>query len=168
MTSGETPPSALRAVFDCGIFLQATLRRDGPAGVCLDRVEEGSVELIASDPVLVEVREVLGRPELKARRQGRLTDAIVEALMAWIDEHSTRIAEVPPVFSYPRDPDDEPYLDLAITSGAVYLVSRDNDLPGLQVPDSEDGNRLRALAPDLTILDPVAFLRLFSSDDEST
>jgi putative PIN family toxin of toxin-antitoxin system len=130
-------------------------------------VEEGRVELVVSRAVLAEVREVLERPELKPRRQGRLTAAIVEALMAWIEEHAFHFAEPPLAFTYPRDPDDEPYVDLAIAAGASYLVSRDNDLLELQSPDSEDGKQLRTLAPDLTILDPVTFLRLVPSEGES-
>ena len=36
--------------------------------------------------------------------------------------------DVPKRFSYPRDIDDEPYLNLAIETEANYLVSRDKDL----------------------------------------
>ena len=61
---------------------------------------------------------------------------------------------------YERDPDDEPYLNLAIAAGAQYLVSRDNDLLDLQNPDSKPGQQLRALLPRLTILDPVDFINL--------
>jgi len=154
----ETLPVLPRAVFDCSLYLQAALRRTGPAGRCLDRVEAGEVELLVSMPVLDEVREVLHRPELKPRRKGRLTDWIADDLLAWMDQHTTLIPEVPALFSYARDPDDEPYLNLAVTAGAAYLVTRDRDLLDLQDPDSEPGQALRQLAPRLTILEPVEFL----------
>jgi putative PIN family toxin of toxin-antitoxin system len=150
-----------RAAFDCAIYLQAVLRRGAPAGACLDLVEEGTVELIISEPVFAEVEEVLNRPELKPRRQGRLTSSMVAEILDWIRAHATLVADVPEVFHYPRDPNDEPYLNLAIAGGAHYLVSRDNDLLDLQDPQSEPGRELRRLAPQLTILDPVAFLALF-------
>jgi predicted nucleic acid-binding protein len=67
------------------------------------------------------------------------------------------IPGVPRVFSYQRDPKDEPYIDLAIAAGASYLVSRDNDVLDLANPTDADGARLRHLAPLLQILDPLSF-----------
>lgn len=84
-----------------------------------------------------------------------MTDEILD----WIRTHSTLVTDVPRGFWYPRDPGDEPYLDLAIAAGARYLVSRDRDVLDLQAPDSRPSQELRAVAPDLTILDPVEFLR---------
>jgi predicted nucleic acid-binding protein len=64
------------------------------------------------------------------------------------------LSDVPHVFTYPRDPDDEPYVDLAVAVGATYLVSRDKDLLEL-MHDPDFGARF----PRLAILDPVALLR---------
>lgn len=165
--SGEETPVCPRAVFDCGLFLQAVLRRTAPAGACLDRVEEGTVELCISEPVFAEIQEVLERPELKPRRQGRLTAPMVAEILDWIREHSTLVLDVPEVFHYERDPDDEPYLNLAIAAGATYLVSRDKDLLDLENPASEPGQQLRQHLPQLTILDPVKFLeRLRPASEE--
>lgn len=69
------------------------------------------------------------------------------------------VADVPPRFRYERDPDDEPYLNLAIAAGASYLVSRDKDLLDLQAMTSEPGEELRMLLPQISILDPLEFLR---------
>jgi len=68
------------------------------------------------------------------------------------------IPVVPHVFPYERDPKDEPYINLAIASGASYLVSRDTDVLDLANPTNADGARLRHLAPLLQILDPLSFL----------
>jgi putative PIN family toxin of toxin-antitoxin system len=38
------------------------------------------------------------------------------------------LAQVSNDFRYPRDPDDEAVINLAIEAGARYLVSRDKDL----------------------------------------
>jgi predicted nucleic acid-binding protein len=57
------------------------------------------------------------------------------------------------VFSCPRDPDDEPYVNLAVAAGARYLVTRDKDLLDLM----EDADFRRRFAT-LAILDPAAFL----------
>ena len=78
-------------------------------------------------------------------------------------------SEVPRVFHFDRDPKDEPYINLAIAANARFLVSRDNDILDLATNPGSDGERLRRMAPDLRILDPVAFLieirRLFSQGE---
>ncbi|HJZ93551.1 MAG TPA: hypothetical protein VKE40_21925, partial [Gemmataceae bacterium] len=67
-------------------------------------------------------------------------------------------SNVPAVFSYARDPKDEPYLNLAIATSANYIVSWDNDLRDLMRADNADGQALRALAPALQIVTPPEFL----------
>ncbi len=61
---------------------------------------------------------------------------------------------VPKAVALPRDPKDEPYLDLAIAAKAHYLVSRDLDLLDLMHDAS-----FRQSQPGLVILDPAAFLQ---------
>jgi predicted nucleic acid-binding protein len=58
------------------------------------------------------------------------------------------IPTVPRVLAFDRDSKDEPWINLAIAAQATFLVSRDSD-----------GVRLRKIAPNLQILDPVQFLR---------
>lgn len=148
--------------------MQAVLRRTAPAGACLDLVDEGQVELVISTEVFAELREVLQRPELKPRRRGRLTDRMVAEILDWITRNATFISDVPNQIRYARDPNDEPYLNLAIAAGAAYLVSRDNDLLDLRDDVvSETARDLRRQVPTLTILDPVQFLGKFAhSPDE--
>jgi len=53
----------------------------------------------------------------------------------------------------------EPYINLAIATGAHFLVSRDKDLLELSNYDSADEKNLLKLSPSLQVLDPVALLR---------
>src|SRR5438132_1365376 len=64
-----------------------------------------------------------------------------------VEEH------VPIAFRLDRDPDDEPYLNLAIAMQPSFLVSRDKDLLDLMKDDS-----FRKAFPGLTIIEPIAFL----------
>ena len=50
-----TPP---RVVFDCVIYAQAIISDRGPAAACLERVRTGELQLIWSDYVLQEIREL--------------------------------------------------------------------------------------------------------------
>lgn len=141
-----------RAVFDCMIYLQAAVNEGGPAFACFRLVEAGEVILCVSDEVLAEARDVLTRPALRAKFR-QLTSERVDAFLQNVRAKAVTIAEVPKVFSCPRDPDDEPYVNLAIAAGARYLVSRDKDLLDL-MKDADFRRRFATLA----ILDPAAFL----------
>lgn len=147
----------VRVVLDCQVFLQAALSDRGPAAVCRQAAEAGVVELCLSKAVLTEVAEVLAHPELQACFT-QLTPALVEAFLTRVCEFAVVVDDVPHVFSYARDPDDEPCLDLALAVGATHLVSRDRDLLDLQSITSPDGQRIRAMAPQLVIVDPAQFL----------
>jgi predicted nucleic acid-binding protein len=57
-----------RAVFDCMVFFQATTRPQGPAArLFVDFVESGRLTLHVSDAIIEEVRDVLGRPRIRAK-----------------------------------------------------------------------------------------------------
>lgn len=165
MSQGDD--TAPLAIFDCSIFVQATLRGAGPAAACFELVESGQVRLVVSEDLLTEVRNVLSRPSL-VRKYPQMASPRVGEFLAAVIEHAQILDPVPEAFAYPRDPRDQPYLDLAILSGSDYLVSRDRDLLDLQNPASEAGQQLRRRIPNLTILDPVELLRLFSPASEES
>lgn len=146
-----------RAVFDCMMFLQAVVSPGGPALAAFERCEAGVCELLVSHDVLREVEDVLTRPEL-SRKFRRLTPGRASAFLSRVRGMAVLIEDVPLVFRYPRDPKDEPYINLALAAGAQFIVTRDNDLLDL-AGQGEEATRLRQLCPSLLILDPVAFLR---------
>lgn len=146
-----------RVVFDCMVFLQGAARRESPAAACLLLAELAVVELCVSAEILSEIRDVLTRPSIQQRFPA-LNDAVVDRFLSTMRKHCEIISPVPRIFVYDRDPKDEPYINLSIAAGASYLVSRDADILDLTLGESQDGARLRSLAPDLLILDPVQFL----------
>jgi putative PIN family toxin of toxin-antitoxin system len=156
-----------RAVFDCMTFLQAAMRATGPAAACFRLVDRGIVQLCVSSDVLAEIKDVLFRPSLQ-RRYKTLAPAKVEKFMADVEAKCLLIAEVPAVLSYARDPKDEPYVNLAVTAGARYLVTRDKDLLDLMNEETPEGKDFRQRFPGLTILDPVTFLREFTTQEQGT
>jgi putative PIN family toxin of toxin-antitoxin system len=147
----------IRAVFDCMVFLQGAARRESAAGACLLLVELGAIELCVSREIMAEVRDVLTRPRVR-KRFPSLTDQIVDRFLAALEKRAMVVSEVPHVFQFDRDPKDAPYINLAITARVSHLVSRDNDILDLANASTPDGERLRHQAPELQILDPVAFL----------
>lgn len=143
----------ISAVFDSTTLLQAATKRTGPAGACLAFVETGQVKLFLSPVTLDEIRDVLQRPPIR-RAFPRLTDESVQEFLNLLLDKGHLVPDVPHVYSFERDPDDEPFLDLAIATQASFIVTRDKDLLDLM---KDKG--FRAACPEITILDPVAFLQ---------
>ncbi len=140
------------AVFDCMVFLQAATKRTGAAGACLALVDEGHVQLFVSAPVLEEVHDVLNRPAIR-KSFPTLTDENVEEFMEHVLDKAQLVEDVPAAYRLPRDPDDEPYINLAVATSASFLVSRDKDLLSLM-----DDDAFRKQFPSLSIVDPKTFL----------
>ncbi len=161
MTS--TPPGA---VFDCVVFVQALANRKGPAYACKQFVDNGQVTLYLSPQTANEVSEVLRRPKLRQKFR-TLSPEKVEAFLKDLAEKAVSLSDVPSVFSYARDPKDEPYVNLAAASGARYLVTWDKDLLDLMNETREESRAFRQRFPNLIILDPVAFLQEMRQRDQS-
>jgi putative PIN family toxin of toxin-antitoxin system len=149
-----------RAVFDCMVFLQGAMRPTGPAAACFRLVDGGEVERCLSAELLAEVKDVLARSSLQ-RRYKTLAPENVQQFLAEVEAKAALIPDVPAVFSYPRNPKDECYVNLALAAGAGYLVTRDKDLLDLMDEGRTEGKDFRQRFPNLIILDPPAFLRAF-------
>lgn len=145
-------------VFDCVVFLQGLIKESGPAVTCIERFEQGRISLAISPEVLSELRDVLSRSSLR-RSFPLLSDEKAERLINLLLLRGRLFRNVPKRFELPRDPDDEPYLNLAIDAGAQFLVTRDRDLLDWMRWDTEEGRNFQSRFRELRILDPMAFLR---------
>lgn len=158
------------AVFDCNVHLQAAAREKSVAAECLRLVEAGVIRLYLSEDILAEVEDVLSRPEIRKHFQA-LTDEVVEAFLLRLRRSAQIVSRVPKKFSYPRDPDDEPYINLAVEAKTNYLVSRDNDLLDLMTDYTLKAKEFRQRFRLLRVIEPLDFLkevrRLESESGES-
>lgn len=145
---------AIRAVFDANVFVQAVLSGTGPAALCFDVVRDGLVELFATPLILEEAEDALRRLAQKPKFSTRLPNEAITAFFSEIHLYVTVAPEPPHVWDLPRDPDDEVYLDLAISLGVVFLTTRDRDLLSL----TDDGE-FRSRYPGVTIVTATEFLR---------
>ena len=151
--------NAVRAVFDCMIYLQATANEKSPAAALLRLVEQEEIVLYLSHEVIEEVKEVLSRPKLRASLPN-INDVTVEALFKRLERIAVLVRQVPHVFEYARDLKDEKYINLAAVADAQYLVSRDTDLLELMTGHSEDCKEFRQRFRPLKVVDPISFLHL--------
>lgn len=158
--SEEAPPP--RVVFDCMVYLQATVNASGPAAALLRLVDHNEVALFVSHDILEEVREVLSRPKIRQRNPA-ITDERVDALLRRVADKATLLNDVRRQFTYACDPKDEKYLNLAIETAAAYLMSRDKDLLDLMTDTADECEDFRRRFGALTVIEPVEFLRTVRS-----
>jgi uncharacterized protein len=117
----------LRVVFDTSTLIGAMLRPNSvPRRALLTAVDRH--EICVSVATLDELRTVLQRPKFDRyqglpQRQGFLELLIQYSHIVEVDAHSVQISQ-----GACRDPKDEQFLALALSSHAVALVSSDNDL----------------------------------------
>ncbi len=155
-----------RVVFDCNVLLQAAAREKGVAAKCLNLAESDLIQLFVSREVLAEVEDVLNRPEIRAHFPD-LSDEIVGAFLKRLQKHSTLVRLVPKNFSYPRDEDDEPYINLAVAASADYIISRDRDLLDLMTGHSDECKEFRQRFRPLCVVEPVEFLKLIEEGESN-
>jgi putative PIN family toxin of toxin-antitoxin system len=148
-----------RVVFDCNVLLQAAAREKSVAAKCLNLAESGLVQICVSREVLAEVEDVLNRPEIRAHFPD-LSDEIVGAFLKRLEKLSVLIRPVPKKFIYPRDEDDEPYINLAVAAGADFIVSRDRDLLDLMMGHADECKEFRQRFRPLRIIEPVELLKM--------
>src|SRR3954447_15256020 len=139
----------LRVVFDTVVFVRSLLNPHNFCGRTLFQ-SFAQYQLIVSRPIVVEILEVLRRPELTTRFRSlegldlrRVIDMLGQA----------EAVEVSVVAEVARDPNDDKFLATALAARADYLVSEDQDLlvlkeyQGVQIVTCESFLRILAELP---------------------
>lgn len=153
-----------RVVFDCNVLLQAAARERSVAAKCLNLAESDLIQPFLSREVLAEVEDVLTRPEIRAHFPD-LSDEIVGAFLKRLQKLSVLVRPVPKKFTYPRDEDDEPYINLAVAADADFIISRDRDLLDLMTGYTDECKEFRQRFRALRVVEPAEFLK-FIEDSE--
>lgn len=154
-----------RVVFDCNVFVQALISPSGPASACVRSALSNEVKLFFSEYILEELRDVAAREPLPSRFN--LTNEKVETFISLLRGNAILLDNIPHVFTYPRDPDDEHYVDLAAACNAHLIASRDRDLLALNDVSTETGKQFRLQFPDLLIMTPDQLLARIRNASES-
>ena len=102
-----------KVVFDTGIVLQAGIYPKGPGYAALRLLDEGLITVFSSPLVREEYEDVLFRPKIR-RKNPYLTDDVAHELLRRLDAKATMVTHHFRSLDYPRDPKDEPILNLAI------------------------------------------------------
>ena len=111
-----------RAVLDTNVAVSAALMSNSTPRRVVDLILERGTLLI-SIPTLAELNEVLRRPRFN-RYLGE--ERRLEFLATLLRE--AELVEVTETVSVCRDPDDDKFLELAVSGAATHIISGDDDL----------------------------------------
>ena len=140
------PARPCRLVIDTNVALDLLVYRNPQALPILDAIERKQALWLTDPYTRAELARVLGYPELKLSLEaGREVMECHRALTTPSDEWPAHA--LPGPLPECRDPDDQPFLDLAARTRADLLISRDRMLLRLQ-------RKTRLLLPDLAIVPP--------------
>ena len=150
------------AVFDCNVFLQAMLSTRG-AAICVGKAARGSNQTFY---IAISSCRASRLPEhKKLRKFSRFTAERVERFTEELLDVAELVSDPPQAFAYPRDPDDALYVDLALATNSLLIVSNDRDLLDLMKESNAEGKALRTRHPAFKVLTPPQFLAVIDSKD---
>lgn len=88
---------------------------------------EEKVDLYTAEKILQEIRHVLlAKPHIRNRYDYTATE--VDVFIAYLQEISTIIEQLPEISIIERDPKDDMIIACAVAASADYIISRDKDL----------------------------------------
>ena len=115
----------IRAVIDTNIWVSALLNPFGFPSKLRKSFAKGLFQPVISEPMFVELAEVLSRPRIKDKYG--LAAADIEELLILIEERSESVPVSGDV-KLCRDRNDDMVIETAVKGRVEYLVSRDRNL----------------------------------------
>lgn len=110
----------MRVVVDTNVLISAILKDKDPEAVLLYIIESPDIEWIASNLILSEYKEVLGRKKFG------LSAELVGKWVAMLDLLTT-VIDVDLNIDFPRDRKDAKFLECAIAGDAQFFITGDRD-----------------------------------------
>lgn len=132
-----------RIVLDTNVCLDLLLFADPRVELLAQALRSRQIIAMANSETRAEWRRVLGYPTIRLDSERR--DALIEAFDALVfecaDDTPGALASINATVPLPRcsDTDDQKFLELARSTGARWLLSRDRDLLVLAARCRRDG-----------------------------
>jgi putative PIN family toxin of toxin-antitoxin system len=115
----------MKVIIDTNVVVSAALRDRDPETIILFVAGHPDFQWIVSTSILEEYKEVL------ARKRFALPDELLQRWHQMFDALTTTI-EVDVEVEFPRDSQDENFLECALASEAEYLITGDKDFAEAQ------------------------------------
>jgi putative PIN family toxin of toxin-antitoxin system len=120
----------MRAVADTNVIVSAVLSKGSPPDLILQHWRRGTFQLVTSAPLLRELDDVLGRPEIARRHKWSPNERA--AFVVSLSESAIVVAPEKQLDVIAEDPDDNRVLEAAVEAHADYIVSGDRHLLELE------------------------------------
>ncbi len=114
----------MKLVLDTNVLVSGLINPSGPPGQMIDRIRSGRLVVRVDDRVLAEYTRVLRRPRFAAY----FSRSQVRDVLAFLHADSERVVSEHVVSGLP-DPDDAPFLELALTATAPLVSGNLKDFP---------------------------------------
>lgn len=103
-------------VLDTNVLVSGLLTPFGSSGEIIRMVSTGKLVLEYDSRILSEYREILNRPKFQFNKE------MIEAVVEFIKSTSQVVSASPLKIQLP-DPDDAPFLEVAIEGDSEYLIT---------------------------------------------
>ena len=127
-----------RVVLDTNAWLDWLVFDDPNARTLVSCVLDGQLVPVQCPPMREELADVLSRPQLqvhadrvRSRRGLPAAPIDVAAALERFDAHTLQAPCAPPCGLVCADPDDQPFIDLAVAAHARWLLTKDRALLAL-------------------------------------
>lgn len=130
-TPGANPAPLQDVVVDTNCVLDLWVFLDPGVEGLRQALHHGTARWLATPGMRDELARVLGYPAIAKRL--RATGQAADEALAAFDRHAQRVAPAPGAAVRCRDPDDQPFIDLAVQRRAL-LLSKDACVLGLARP----------------------------------
>ena len=139
----------MKIVLDTNVLVSGLLTPFGPSGKIVRMVFSGELTVYIDARILSEYKEVLHRPKFKFDKDR------IGILLDFIMQYGQFVSSSPLKNQLP-DPDDEPFLEVAIAGMEKYLVTGNSK----HYPSS--------VFQGINILSPSEFLEFYRNQDNVT
>ena len=118
-----------RIVLDTNVCLDLFVFGDSMCSHVLAAMQSGAVQAVTRDDCREEWQRVLHYPQLpiEDRQRPGFRNAF-DALIQWLPPEASTLGENAIPLPRCADPDDQKFLELALASGARWLLSKDKEL----------------------------------------
>lgn len=110
----------MKIVIDTNVLISGVFFGGFPRKV-IEAAVRNRINVFASVEIIEEYNEIVD--EMASRKQGKMNSSILSLFIA-----SINIIEPTSELHVCRDPDDDKFIECAVDSHALYIVSGDNDL----------------------------------------
>jgi hypothetical protein len=120
----------VRVVLDTNIIISSIINKKGPSAKIRKLWESGVIEVATSPDILQEVERVINYPRIHKKHMW--TAKQISSYMNSIREESAFVIKVEKLRVVTDDPDDDKFIECALTAKAKAIISGDPHLLSLK------------------------------------